>query len=99
VTGSKDQLPVTPVPNWPLELFPQHSIVPPAIRAHVWTDPAAMAVADGSEKTITGVGQVVTRGSPFVPTGGSLPSSPKLLCPQHLAVPVVARRTCAGRWH
>jgi hypothetical protein len=52
--------------------------------AQVWTEPAEIANAPVSPVTVTGIELALP---PFVP----LPSCPKLLLPQHSAVPSESR--------
>ncbi len=77
---------VVPFPSWPVKLYPEQSMPPPASRAHESWRPAAIAVAPLIALTAAGVGmqpQPVVVVVPF-------PSSPVPFLPQHSIEPLAS---------
>src|SRR3990172_3409111 len=70
---------VVPSPSWPSKFRPQHFTPPPAVRAHVWSLPAAICATPLPRPTTpTGVVRCAV-----VPS----PSWPYSLYPQHFTPP------------
>ena len=78
-TGTEESSPLWPLPSCPLELLPQHLMVPVCRSAQVCLRLVVIVVASVMPITSTGTGE-----ESVVP----LPSCPSLLLPQHVMVPV-----------